>query len=224
MKKRLLLSLLPLLTISLTASAEDREWLPYKKFVEKLYLDKFYGLSPEQRDKVRLRIKVVPDNKSIKPADMVLTVVHAGSREVIPVDADGFLNLIPNPVLIKEEAMIYTSLPKSEKSQVMSSFEAKIPDGLQTDYASLMGSVTQWNKLIKEYAGALSFFAPKFVGVDFHYAKAAHQTVQIVSRSGTRNLTVDEKGDIELKLDEALIAENPTIIMSERPSEIGMTD
>ena len=218
----LLLPLLPLLMTSLPAAAEDREWIPYKKFVETLYLDKFYNLPQEQRDKVRLRVKIEPENKNLKPADLVLTIVHSGAREVIPVDADGVINLVPNQTLIKDNAMIYTSLPKGEKSHVMSSFEAKMPDGLQTDYASLAGSVAQWNKLIKEYAGLMSFLTPKFIGVDFHYPKAAHQTVQLVSKSGTKNLTVNAEGDIELKLDDVLMAENPTVIMSERPSEIGM--
>lgn len=209
--------------LSLPAAAADREWVPYKKFVETLYLDKFYNLPAEQKDKVRLRIKVAPENKNIKLSDLVLTINHSGAKDVLPIDADGVIDLVPNQAWIKEDAMIYTSLPKGEKLQVMSSFEAKMPDGLQTDYASLMGSVKQWNKLIKEYAGVLSFFAPTFVGVDFHYPKPAHQTVQVVTRSGTKNLAVDSKGDIELKLDDAMLAENPIVIMSERPAEIGMT-
>jgi hypothetical protein len=86
-----------------------------------------------------------------------------------------------------------------------------------------MASVKQWNKLIKDYAGMLSFMAPTFVGVDFHFANPAHQTVQVVTHSVTKNLVADAKGDIELKLDDALVAENPKVIMSERPSEIGMT-
>lgn len=222
MKKRLLLSLCSLLMLSLPAAAADREWVPYKKFVETLYLDKYYSLPTDQKDKVRLRIKVEPENKNIKLSDVVLTINHGTAKDIIPIDADGVLDLVPNPAFIKEGAVIYTSLPVGEKLHVLSSMEAKMPDGLQTDYANLMGSVKQWNKLIKEYAGMLSFFAPTFVGVDFHYPKPAHQTVQVVSRNGTKNLTVDAKGDIELKLDEVLLVENPTIIMSERPSEIGM--
>jgi hypothetical protein len=211
-----------LLPLSLPAAAADREWVPYKKFVETLYLDKFYSVAPEQKDKVRLRIKVEPENKSIKLSDLVLTISHSGAKDIIPIDANGVIDLVPNPSLIKEDAMIYTSLPKGEKLRVMSSFEAKMPDGLQTDYASVMGSVKQWNTLIKEYAGMLSFLAPTFVGVDFHYANAAHQTVQVVTRNGTKNFVADAKGDIELKLDNALLAENPSIVMSERPAEIGM--
>jgi hypothetical protein len=223
MKKSLLLSLFPLLALSLPAAAADREWVPYKKFVETLYLDKFYNAPPEQKDKVRLRVKVEPENKNIKLSDLVLTISHSGAKDIIPIDADGVIDLVPNPTWIKEDAMIYTSLPKGEKLRVMSSLEAKMPDGLQTDCASLMASVKQWNKLIKDYAGMLSFMAPTFVGVDFHFANPAHQTVQVVTHSVTKNLVADAKGDIELKLDDALVAENPKVIMSERPSEIGMT-
>lgn len=224
MNKRLLLPLFPLLLINLPAAAEDREWVPYKKFVEKLYLDKFYGAPAEQRDKVRLRVKIKPANKNYKQSDLTLTVIHAGIKEAMVIDPDGAIDLTPNQKWINEDAMIYTNLPKGEKSSVMSSFEAKMPEGLQVDYSNLMGSVTQWNSLIKEYAGMLRFLAPTFTGVDFHFAKAAHQSVQVMTRSGPKTFTADDKGDVVMKLDETLMKENPVIVMSERPSEIGMTD
>lgn len=222
MKKRFLPLLVPLLLLNLPAAAEDRAWVPYKKFVETLYLDKFYSAPPEQRDKVRLLVKIQPENKKFKPSDLVLTVMHSGVREPIPINADGVIDLVPNPAWIKEDAVIYTSLPKGEKSSVTSSFEAPVPDTLQVDYARVMASVTQWNSLIKEYAGMLRFLAPTFTGVEFHFDKPAQQSVRLMTKSGPKTFIANAKGDIDLKLDESLMKENPQIVLSERPAGIAM--
>jgi hypothetical protein len=222
-QRKLLLALAPLLMVTLPAAAEDREWVPYKKFIETLHLDQFYGAPPEQRDKVKLAVKIQPENKKYKPSDLVLTVVHSGVREPLPINADGIVDLVPNPAWIKEEAVIYTNLPKGEKSSVTSSFEARLPDSLQIDYGYLMASVTQWNRLIKNYAGMLRFLAPTFTGVELHFSKAAHQSLQLMTKSGAKTYTADAKGDIALKLDETLLKENPLLVLSERPAEIGMS-
>lgn len=222
MQKKFLLLLAPLLLSSFPAAAEDREWVPYKKFVETLYLDKFYNVPPEQRDKVKLLVKIQPQNKNYKPSDQILTVVHSGLKDSIPIDAAGNIDLVPNPAWIKEDALIYTSLPKGEKSSVTSSFEAKIPDTLQFDYAYVTASVKQWNQLIKDYAGMLSFLAPTFTGVEFHFAKAAQQSVTLMMKNGPKIFTANSEGDIDLKLDESLIKENPLLVLSERPASIAM--
>lgn len=222
MQKKFLLPLVSLIIFSLPVHAEDREWVPYKKFIETLYLDKFYSAPPEMRDKVKLLVKVQPENKNYKSSDLVLTIVHSEAKEPIPISAEGSIDLVPNPAWIKEGAIIYTNLPKGEKSSVTSSFEAKVPDTLQTNYISLMASVKQWNNLMKEYAGMLRFMAPTFTGVEFHYTKPAQQSVQIMTKSGPKVFTANAKGDIDLALDESLMKENPTLVFSERPSAIGM--
>jgi hypothetical protein len=221
MKPKYLFALAPLL-FCLSAMAEDREWVTYKKFVDALYLQEFYNAPPTERDKVRLLIKVQPENKSYKPADLVLTVVHGGVKERLPLSVDGVLESAPNPVWLQEDAMIYTNLPKGEKSSIRSFMEAKVPDGLQFDYAYLMTSVTQWNHLIKDYAGMLRFTAPTFTGVEFQFANAAHQSLQLLTKNGTKTLIADDDGCIDLKLDDTLMSENPPLLLSERPVSIGM--
>jgi hypothetical protein len=222
MKAKYFLALMPLM-FSLPAMAEDREWVTYKKFVDTLYLQEFYNAPATERDKVRLLVKVQPKNKNYKPSDLVLTVVHGGAKDRLPIGADGVLEGAPNPVWLQEDAMIYTNLPKGEKSSVISSMEAKVPDSLEFDYAYLMASVTQWNHLIKEYAGMLRFLAPTFTGVEIQFAKAAHQSVQLMTKTGPKFFTADDKGYIDLKLDESLVKENPQLVLSERPANIAMS-
>jgi hypothetical protein len=203
--------------LSLPARAEDREWVPYKKLVESLYLDKFYAVEPKQRDHLRLLVRLEPVNKAIVSSDIVLTVAHAGGKDKLGNVVDGILEFAPNPAWIKEDAMIYTSLPKGEKVRVDALFAARTPENLQTSYADLMTSVPQWNAVIKEKAGMLRFMLPKFNGVAIHFAKPAGQTVQVLAKEGAKTYTADAKGDLKIKLDDALMQGNPQVVLSERP-------
>jgi hypothetical protein len=203
---------------ALPAHAEDREWVSYKKLVETTFLDKFYRTEPSQRDQIRLLIQLRPDNKSISPANVVLTVVHGGEKDKLPLNADGIMELEPNAEWIKEDAMIYTNLPKNEKSGVGPVFATKTPQSLQLHYAELMASVPQWNTLIKEQAGVLRFMLPKFNAINLHFAKPTQQTLQIMAKDGTKTYTADAKGELKLTLSEALMKDNPTILLAEKPN------
>ncbi|HEX8955448.1 MAG TPA: DUF2987 domain-containing protein [Burkholderiaceae bacterium] len=200
-----------------TVSAEEREWIPYKKFVESFYLDKFYAADPHLRDHLRLLVKLEPQDKTIKPGDIVLTVVHAGSRDRMPIDAEGVMDVEPNGAWLKDEAMIYTNLPKGSKVHIDALFASRTPDTLELPYAELMTSVPQWNALLKEKAGMLRFMLPTFNAIDLHFAKPAGQTLRVMDRNGTKIYTADAKGEIKLKLDNALMQVNPHVILSERP-------
>ena len=217
MKKNILLFAL-LACVNVTALAEEREWIPYRKFVEAFYLDKFYATDPHARDHLRLLVKLQPADKAINPGDIVLTVVHAGVRDRMPVDADGFMDVEPNAAWLKDEAMIYTSLPKGSKVQVDALFASRTPDKLELPYTDLMTSVPQWNALIKEKAGMLRFMLPTFNAIDLHFAKPAGQTLRVMAPGGARIYTADAKGEIKLKLDNALMQGNTQVILSERPS------
>jgi|SRR6185437_516117 len=220
--------ILPLLAVSLislssvfagaAAAVADREWVPYKKFVETLYLDKFYAAEPRTRDHLRLLVKLQPVNKAIKPGDIVLTVAHTGGRDRLPVSEEGLMEVEPNAAWLKEDAMIYTSLPKGEKVHLDALFASRTPDKLELPYAELMTSVPQWNALLKEKAGMLRFMLPSFNGVDIHFAKPAGQTLLVQAKGGAKTYTADAKGEIKLKLDDALMQGNPQVQLSERPN------
>jgi hypothetical protein len=221
--KKLLLNIMLLALVAsnfytLPAWADDREWVSYKKLVEKTYLDKFYQTAPGQRDQLRMLIQIMPENKSISPSNIVLTVIHGSAKDKLPLNSDGVMEFEPNPEWIKEDAMIYTNLPKNEKSSVGPIFASKTPQSLQLNYAELMASVPQWNTLIKEQAGVLRFMLPKFNAIHLHFAKAAQQSLQIVSKDGNKTYTIDSKGELKLKLSDALLKDNPQVLLSEKPT------
>jgi len=56
--------------------------MTYKKVVETMRLDKFYAIPAAERDRLALFVFVKPDNKTIKPADVQLTLVDGAERRV----------------------------------------------------------------------------------------------------------------------------------------------
>ncbi|MYM68270.1 hypothetical protein GTP45_15730 [Pseudoduganella sp. FT55W] len=208
------LALTPLLLLSLAAHADEREWVPYKKLVEDLRLDKFYALPAAERDKVNLYLTVKPKNKNYKPSDVVLTVVHGSERQPLPALSPDFrMTLVPNPKWMTDDTKVMTSLPKEEKSQVGYDAITPLPDGLQWNYAPVMSSVGQMNQAIKKMAGALSMFAPSVKVVVFKFNHPAQLKV------GSTVYSTDTKNQIKLKPESALLKENPLMVASERPFE-----
>lgn len=216
MKNFALMSLLAL-ALPLCSQAAEREWFPYKKLVEEMRLEKFYAIPAAERDKVNLYVTVKPLNKNIKPADVVLTVVHADGRQVMTLSPDYRLTLQPNPKWIAEDARIMTSLPANEKSRPGWDITTPVPDGTQWHYASVMGGVPQANAAIKKMAGMMSMFAPKVGSVILKFAKPAQLRIQ--SKDGEKVYASDAQGHIKLKPDDALMKENPVLVASERPFE-----
>ena len=208
------LTLIPLLLLSFAAHADEREWVPYKKLVEDLRLDKFYAIPAAERDKINLYLTVKPKNKAIKPSDVALTVVHGAERQPLPALSPDFrLALVPNAKWMTEDTRIMTSLPKEEKSAVGWDATTPLPDGLQWNYAQVMGSVDQMNQAIKKMAGALSMFAPSAKTVTFKFSHPAQLKI------GAMVYNTDARNQIKLKPESAWMKDNPLMAASERPYE-----
>lgn len=213
------LALIPLLLLSLHAHAAEREWVPYKKLVEDLRLDKFYALPAAERERLNLLISIKPNNASYKPSDVVLTAVKGSERQPLPALGPDFrMTLVPNPALLSDDTKIMTSLPAGEKSKVSMVATTTLPDGTQWPYASVMGSVGQMNHAIKKMAGALSMFAPTVKSVVFKFAKPAQLNV------AGKVYATDGKNQIRLKPEPAWLKDNPSMVASERPFEAELSE
>ncbi len=206
-----------LLNVSQQARAAERDWLSYNELREHTYLAKFYAVPPGQRDKLRMRAQLVPRNKAFKPADVTLTIAATDGPQLLRIDADGSFDLPENPLWIKQNPMVLTSLPAGEKSALGFSVSAVIPPGNRISYSALMAGVAQANHLVGQLAGMLSVFAPKFDGVELHFAKPAGQTLQLLNQTGPQLFTVGSSGVLKLKQDVALLKEDPQVLLSERP-------
>lgn len=210
---------LPLLFLSLHTHAAEREWIPYKKLVEDLRIDKFYALPAAERERLNLFISIKPNNPAYKPSDVVLTAVKGSERQPLPALSPDFrMALVPNPALLSDDTKIMTSLPKEEKSKVSMVATTTLPDGVQWPYANVMGNVARMNQAIKKMAGALSMFAPSVKSVVFKFAKPAQLTVD------GKVYASDGKNQITLKPESGWLKQNPSIVASERPFEAELSD
>ncbi|MGV7210161.1 hypothetical protein ACLB1G_20175 [Oxalobacteraceae bacterium A2-2] len=211
------LALLSLLSLSVLAHAQEREWIPYKKLVEKSSVEKYYAMPAAERDKVNLYLRLIPENKNIKPGDLKLTVLHNGERTAIPVSPEGRFTLVPNQKWISENAMTLLSVPKEEKAGFF--YDATVPlgDGTQWPYNSVMGGVPQANNVVKAIAGAMSMFAPSMKVVIFKFSKPA--TLRIEAKDGAKVYSTDARNRIKLKPESVWVKENPLMVASEKPLE-----
>lgn len=216
------LTILGILSIfaALPAAAFERELTNYNHLLELTSLNKIYAIPAKDRDLLVVQGSLQPRNKAIKAQDVVLTVLAGEERIRIPVHADGSFDLVPEERFIKSNPMVLTSMPVGEKSGFTFNARPLLGEGLRFQYSGLMASVQQVNHLIKENAGMMSFFMPKFVGIEFQFAKAGQSEIQILSKAGVKKLTADAKGVLRLHMDEALLAENPAIVLSERPQNL----
>jgi hypothetical protein len=217
--KTLAAAFLPLLlsSLSLSAHAAEREWMPYRKLVETVKADKFYALPPAERDKVILYARLIPVNKAIAPPDAKLVVVDGASRTPLPLDAAGRTRIAPNPQWLADDAKIWTSLPSGEKMSLSFDIGAVLPEATQWNYATVMGAIPQANAGVKQVAGMLSMFVPTMTAVIFKFDKPAQLTIK--ARDGERRYASDAKHRVRLKLDKELLKENPLVALSERPFE-----
>ena len=217
MKKMLVAHLTLVLALPFGAEAQEREWVPYRKLVETVRLDKFYALPAAERDKVQLYARLNPVNKAIKPTDVKLTIVDGATRQPIPLDARGLALVVPNPKWLANDAKILTSLPAGEKMSIGFDLGAILPEATQWPYASVMGSVPQANASVGKVAGMMSMFVPKMTSVIFKFDKPAQLTIK--ARAGDKRYATDAKHHLRLDADQDLLKENPLVVLSERPLE-----
>ena len=205
------------LLLALPVHAAEREWLPYRKLVDIIKLDKFDALPPAERDKVILYAKLVPVNKAISPLDAGLVVVDGTSRTPLPLDANGRARMTLNPQWMAHDAQIWTSLPKGEKMRMGFDLGAVLPETPQWRYASVMGAIPQTNAAIGKVAGALSLFVPKMKSLIFKFDKPAQLTIK--AAAGEKRYASDAKNHVKLNVDDDLLKENPLVEWSARPLE-----
>lgn len=223
MKKSLCIPLVfAFLLPALPGHAAEREWIPYRKLVDIVKVDKFDALPPAERDKVILYAKLVPVNKAISPLDAGLVVVDGASRTPMPLDAGGRARMVLNKQWLADDAQIWTSLPKGEKMRMGFDLGAVLPETTQWRYATVMGAIPQTNAAIGKVAGMLSLFVPTMKSVIFKFDKPAQLTIK--TAAGDKHYASDARNHLKLNLDEGLLKENPMMEWSARPLEAEIDD
>jgi hypothetical protein len=210
-----LLAVLALVAAS-SAGAAEREWHRYRAICEKLSLDKFAALPENQRDRLDIRIRLAPAEGPQVP--VTLTIVAAAGRIVVPPGADGLSEFPVRPDLLAENPMVLTSVPEPVKTRVSLALAPRLPQERSFTYADLMRGVEQANRAIKSAAGLFSFAAPRMKGLVLQFNSGEARATAKVGDPDGRVLAADAAGRIEVPFDAKLLASNPVVVLSARPT------
>jgi hypothetical protein len=193
--------------------------IPYKTLD-----DMFQPIEAVDPAKLESHVAVVSRNKAVHPADITLTIQSARAGMIpVTVSTNGrILNFPHDKNLLRENPPVVSNQPKGTLN-LMVSMQLPPPEGLTFRYGRLGDGVAEINKAIRAQAGMmLSLVAPKAEGVVFLFPKASagKATVEIASATGRREYTADAHGHVTLKLEPALLKENPEVTVSEKPPRI----
>jgi len=175
------------------------------------------------RSNVILSVFISSTNKTVLPTAIRL-IIQSKTEGNLPVQigTNGLISNFPHEkALQKENPAVVSNQPKgSLRTSVNLLFPIQNESTFR--YARIRDGADEVNKLIKEQAGLLSWVAPKTKGLDFHFPKesAGKAKITIASASGTKEFVADKDGEIDLKLDKKLLAENPEVKVSEKPQWI----
>lgn len=209
-------ALLALLVLTASAQAEDFATIPYAKLH-----NAFQRAAKVNAPNLRGIVAISSRNKAIKASSITLTInSKSGAREV-PVDFSGELRSFPlSAELLKENPPVVTNQP-SGTVQLGGGIGIEVPEGQSYSYQQLSDLLRQGYEELKRRGGLFAAaFLPTPKGLVFLFTKPAAQTMTIALKAGPKILTVDEAGGIELVIDRAAVAENPTVTMSERPAKM----
>lgn len=190
--------------------------IPYKNFYAPLA--KATAADPEHQLRVRLKIK--PKDPSVDLAKVELKLVAGTSETPLPLDAHGLFELPLRQELADADAQIVSNQPKGTLS-ITSDIAIEPPRGTTPSYAGLMRAVPAVNRLVKEFAGLMSLFAPTCHGVTLVFGGTTPQQARYRRADGTEAVLTskpDARGMvIDLERDEKLVAANPTLTLSAEP-------
>jgi hypothetical protein len=169
--------------------------------------------------KLVVQVFVSSKNNAVHPSDISLAIQSAAKGTIpVQVRTDGqLLNFPHQKELRRENPSVIANQPKGTLNLSLN-VRLAIPDDPTFYYSRLGDGVAEANKAIKAQAGMLSLLAPKAQGVIFFFPKsgAGKAKVEIASVAGRKEYTADQNGQIKLKLEKKLLAENPEVKVSEK--------
>ena len=128
------------------------------------YLDTYLDLPPEQRSGVVLSYRFQTTGTQVAPR---LFLLRGAEQIVLPVAADGRVELLPSLADLK--ARVHVLMQAPEGAKVSESLDLMSAQPLRADYAATDFNVglEQVNRAVKKIAGPLSLMAPKMTKVVF---------------------------------------------------------
>ena len=195
--------------------AQEKATVPYAKIYDAFQRAK----SVRTRD-VRVAIAVASKNEAVPPGAVRLTIQAKGGARKLHVDPDGEIRAFPiSAKLLQENPPVVSNQPKGSL-QIGGGLFFNAPATTTYRYRKLSDLLAAGNAVSKKRAGFFSLVAPQAKSVLFVFFHGTGQTLTVRSKSAPETLKANEKGEIALRIDPALLAENPTVRLSEKPSKV----
>jgi hypothetical protein len=214
MKNRMLAALVlaaPLVAGSAAAQPTVHQ-VPYKELFDQL--DKFYSL--KERDRLSLRTSIRAEDGKQLNLPVTISIASPDGVLDIPVDADNAFQLPYKPEWLKTNTLVqFNQAENNYKIRVQVGMKPP-GDGSHFTYADVLAAFAQFDKLIGQEAGMLSFVAPSaqtlriFCGTDC--------TATLTGAGGSRVIPADKDGRVMIPNDKKLKRDNPTISLSKPPA------
>ncbi|QNM97007.1 DUF2987 domain-containing protein [Chitinimonas koreensis] len=206
------LSLLLALAGAVPAADEGRAWAPYNELYD-LYA-RFQSIPPEQRDKLRFRLRVKPVDKNIALSQVQLTLVGPGGRTPIPIDAQGALDFPLSDQLHRDNPTIHTNLPAGRKLAVNVDVLVNLPPRTRFRADELAELGRQADRSVRSRAGIWSFFMPKADGIELRLAEQQGAWVRLLSGKAEQRLAPNSQGRFRLAFDALGDAADGQVLLS----------
>ena len=169
---------------------------------------------PKLRAVVRLESKA-----AAKPKEMTMVIQAKSGPINVAIADDGELRNFPvRDELLKENPPVVTNLPKGT-SQLQAGIELAVPETLTYSGRELAQLVDAANAEIKKQAGMLSLMVPRAKALSFKFGGGGKQTVTINGKQ-PQTLSADASGAVRVEIDKSFAAQDPQIVVSEKPARI----
>ena len=197
--------------------AEDNGSMPYAT----LY-GFFHDAAGIDDANLHAMIAVESTQSGVKPSQISLTIQASKGPIKLNLASDGEIRDFPMSWdLLGENPSILSNQPKGTL-RLRVAINLKVPDSLTFSYARLNELLQEANAAIKKQAGEYSGLAPQGKGLIFEFQGAGQPTISVTSKSGTKTLRPDNKGDVTLPMDSESLAENAGVKLSEKPVKVSL--
>ena len=191
-------------------------------------------LNSVDTNKLQIQITLTSKGKTVHPQDICLTI-HSSVKGPITFapETNGLLATFPHDEALRRENPALTVNQPEGSMAVNIWCSIPVPKDLTLDYDQLFDGVVEARKTIKNAYKIVSpgnigwfyyvewLFSPslkaKGVVLSFRPSIARRGTVKIMAAGGTRTYRADAKGMIIIKLDDALLLQNPQVTLSGKP-------
>jgi hypothetical protein len=219
-----------LLATALPAGAKPEDNKP-KGLPYKMLDDASQFVAGVDQSKFIVLISIHSKRTGVHPQDIHLTIQSA-AKGAIPLHlaTNGIVTDFPHDEALRQENPSITSDQPAGSLQLMVACRLPLPDSLTFPYRQLSDDLAEVNKasaratqmMKSDFPKEMPAFKQTVNGMIFffHPTRASKATLTINTAKGLRTYRASDRDEIKLTLDPKVLAENPTVTLSEMPVSV----